>query len=322
VVAFLFAVFVAYALAATLYPVLRWQSSWAVVWKVFTALAVLPCPLLIPAEQVIGRAFAALVSVDLFLRLTDLTRQTRLTAARIATWKEYAWFLIPFPALLVVYGEKERLSSTSNSAALVALARTAAGALVFLGSLAVTLAAAQNAYLRGAFWLDHTVKFAVFAVAIESLSQALAGLERLAGFRTRPIVDWAILSRTPAEFWSRFNNRVRDWLNLNVFIPAGGMRDPVRGLVVVFLVSAILHELMFGIATSRLDGYQAAFFLLQIPAVLLSRGLEQFGRAWGGAGQVLARGLTVVWMWATSVLFFHGVDRVFPFFYASKPWLP
>ena len=26
-------------------------------------------------------------------------------------------------------------------------------------------------------------------------------------------------------------------------------------------------------------------------------------------------------MWLTSMLFFHGVARVFPFFYAADPWL-
>ena len=79
---------------------------------------------------------------------------------------------------------------------------------------------------------------------------------------------------------------------------------------------------MFGIATSRLDGYQATFFLLQIPAVMLSRGFGTALQGWGAAGQIISRGLTILWFWATSVFFFHGVDRVFPFVYASEPWLP
>ena len=322
VVAFLLAVSVAYFVAAALYPVLHWQSSRAVAWKMFVAATVLACPLLIPAERIVGRAFAALVCGDLFFRLTDLTRQVRRAGTRLATWQDYAWFLIPFPALLVVYGAKERLGSPSIAIAIAALARIAVGGAVFLAALALTLAATHNAVLCGSFWLDHTVKVAIFAVAIESLAQALAGLERLAGFKTRPIVDGAILSRTPAEFWSRFNNRVHDWLYLNVFLPSGGMRAPFRGLIAVFLVSALFHELIFGIATSRLDGYQATFFLLQVPAVMLSRGLERLSKAWGIAGQIIARGLTILWMGATSVFFFHGVDRVFPFVYASEPWLP
>jgi MBOAT, membrane-bound O-acyltransferase family len=322
VVAFLLAVSVAYVVAAALYPVLHWRSLPAVVGKLLVVAAVLACPLLIPAERIVGRAFAALVCGDLFFRLTDLTRQARRSGATVATWQEYAWFLIPFPVLLVVYGAKERLGSMSNPTAIVALVRLAVGGAVFLAALGLTLAATHSAVLRGSFWLDHAVKVAIFVVAIESLAQALAGLERLAGFKTRPIVDGAILSRTPAEFWSRYNNRVHDWLYLNVFLPSGGMHAPVRGLIAVFLVSALFHELMFGIATSRLDGYQATFFLLQIPAVMLSRGLGRFSKTWGIAGQIIARGLTILWMGATSVFFFHGVDRVFPFIYASQPWLP
>jgi hypothetical protein len=323
VVAFLLAVSAAYVLAAAIFfPVLHWRSAAATGWKVLVAAAVLACPLLIPSDQIMGRAFASLVCVDLFFRLMDLSRQVRLSGTGPAIWQDYAWFLNPFPALLVVYAAKERVSSPKGSTGVAALVRTGAGGILFLGMLALTLAVRQNGILRGSFWLDHTVKVAIFAVAIESLSQALAGLERLAGFKTRPIVDWAILSRTPAEFWSRYNNRVHDWLYLNVFLPSGGRRAPHRGLIAVFVVSALLHELMFGIATSRFDGYQATFFLLQIPAVMLSGSLTRFRAGWGIAGQIVARGLTILWFGVTSVFFFHGVDRVFPFVYASQPWLP
>ena len=93
-------------------------------------------------------------------------------------------------------------------------------------------------------------------------------------------------------------------------------------IAAVFLVSAALHELAFGIATSRFDGYQAAFFLVQAPAVMLSPHLAHLSVNWGWMGSALARTVTVCWMGATSVLFFHGVDRVFPWIYVSRPWLP
>ena len=67
---------------------------------------------------------------------------------------------------------------------------------------------------------------------------------------------------------------------------------------------------------SRLDGYQFAFFLLQAPAVVIGRTIQQKTKA-----NLAARIATVLWMWLTSMLFFHGVARVFPFFYAAEPWL-
>jgi hypothetical protein len=61
---------------------------------------------------------------------------------------------------------------------------------------------------------------------------------------------------------------------------------------------------------------------LQIPAVLVSPGLKRFADRYGTTGRWLARSLTIVWFYFTSMLFFRGVARVFPFSYASQPWLP
>lgn len=149
----------------------------------------------------------------------------------------------------------------------------------------------------------------------------MLGLERLFGFDTAPIIDRAYLSRSPAEFWHRYNQRVRWWLTLNVFRPSGGLRAPARGIWATFVVSALLHEVAFGIATSCFDGYQALFFLLQAPAVIASRPLERLEKR-GIAGALVARLITLLWLAATSMLFFRGVDRVFPFVYAGGPWLP
>jgi len=89
-----------------------------------------------------------------------------------------------------------------------------------------------------------------------------------------------------------------------------------------FLISAVVHELMFGIATSRFDGYQFLFFTLQGPAILASRPLSRWARRYGLFGITALRGSTIVWMYFTSMLFFHGVNRIFSFTYASTPWLP
>jgi len=42
----------------------------------------------------------------------------------------------------------------------------------------------------------------------------------------------------------------------------------------------------------------------------------------GIVGSMAAHAITIVWMLMTSVLFFHGVARIFPFVYASESWLP
>jgi len=138
------------------------------------------------------------------------------------------------------------------------------------------------------------------------------------GYRTTPIVVNPFLSKSVTEFWQRFNTRVHSWLECNVFRPCCARYGPMRALCVVFLVSGILHEIPFSIATSRIDGYRFTFFSLQAFAILVSRPIE-LAVTGNRISQFMLRLATIVRMWATSIFFFHGVNRVFPFFYASQP---
>ena len=78
----------------------------------------------------------------------------------------------------------------------------------------------------------------------------------------------------------------------------------------------------FALATSRLTGYQFVFFAIQGPAALASGRLERLARRGGIAGKIAAHGATILFLAATSVLFFDGVSRIFPFIYASRSLLP
>src|SRR5262249_1860775 len=138
-------------------------------------------------------------------------------------------------------------------------------------------------------------------------------------FDTRPIFNCIHVARTSADFWRRANVRSGAWLYLNVFVPSGGRRALARGVWATFLVSGLLHEVAFDLATSRITGYQLIFFLLQAPAVLFPPRLDRLARTRGIWGVALAHAVTILWFAATSVFFFAGVDRIFPFFYASEP---
>lgn len=315
----LFALAAAYATALAI-PLFRRQDGSIHLAAWCLAPIPLACPLLIPSDQVVLRALSALPCTDLSLRVTDYLRHSRHSALGFVS-RDYYRFLISFPALLVTFRDHQRRLPHPVPPG-PEIARVLLGAAGFAAAFLITLHLADDSALRASHLLDHVVKLGVFIVAIESLSRMLFGLERLAGFDTRPIVHNVLLSRTPAEFWSRrYNHRVSDWLHLNVFRPAGGRRHPVRGTLLVCFASGVLHELMFGIATSRFDGYQFLFFFLQAPAVLASIPLERLARR-SAAAAVAARAFTILWMATTSLLFFHGVDRVFPFVYASDPWLP
>lgn len=320
VIACLFAVFAAYSVGVAVFPWLH-RKGWpsAVAHWLVTA-ACVAALFLIPSEQVLLRALTAFPLTDLMLRVIDFGRQSRARRTTNCTWGQYCQFLVPAPLLLVLYGQKDRRLA-DRTAWKTDLARFAGGAtLLGLGTVCL-LIAQRSSLLRSSFWLDHAVKLIVWIIALEAAARGLSGLERLLGFDTTPLIDRAYRSRTPAEFWVRWNHRVHGWLYFNTFLPAGGNRSAARGVAAAFLVSAVLHEVMFAIATSRVTGYQALFFLLQIPAVLASRPLAQLAR--GGLGGIaVAHGTTILWMSLTSVFFFHGIDLIFPFFYAAEPPLP
>lgn len=317
----LIAILVQYLIALACFRLMSGRSivKWVALWAAVGALAA--SPLIIPREHIPLRAAAAFLGTDWALRLIDCARQHRQAPGRLLTWSTYCGFLIPFPVLLVVFNLRNR-RVTSAASRVAGVWRVLFGGATQVAVVYVVLASRSNAALQSSFLLDHAVKALLLVVFIESSSQFSRGVERLAGFDAIPFVNNLYLSSTPADFWRRYNQRVRMWLTLNVFLPSGGRLAPAKGIAATFLFSALLHELMFGIATSRFTGYQALFFLLQAPAVIFSRHLERLAEAAGIAGQILARGLTILWMAATSIFFFHGLNLVIPFLYASRPWLP
>jgi hypothetical protein len=281
---------------------------------------VLVCPLLVPSANVGLRAASAFVSGDIAFRMVDLFRQWEILTQRGAM-REYFRFLVPFPVLSVVYPD-HKLRLRQRQRPWPAILRILGGAAGFLLALLAVRSLSDVAMLRSNFALNHVAVLPIFLLGVESLSYAMCGLERLAGFDTTPIIRSAYLSRTPAEFWRRYNFRIHDWLYRNVYQATGGRRHPVRSILYVFLVSGLFHEVMFTVATSRLTGYQLVFFTLQGPAALASGHLARLARRGGTVGNCAARGATILFMALTSVFFFDGVRRVFPFVYAAPSPLP
>lgn len=274
------------------------------------------CPLLIPAASSGLRAGAAFFSVDVMFKLVDIFRR-RSRSGWNAGLRQDLWFLVPFPVLSVVHPDhKRRLRCRENP--WPQIGRVLGG---IAGSVGAVLALRMLTGLdpvRSSFALNHAAMLVTFVVAIESISRAVCGLERLAGFDTTPVIRNAYLSRTVAEFWQRYNDRVHTWFYQNVFLPTGGRRAPVRSILLVFLVSGLMHEVPFTMATSRLTGYQLAFFAIQGPAALASGSLDRLARRGGLAGRVATHGSTILILAVTSVLFFDGMSRIFPFVYSAR----
>jgi hypothetical protein len=315
------AILIAYGLAAVA-PLLRYGQRGRVGSLIaWCFVLVIPaCPLLVPPGKVALRVVAVFLSADIAWKIVDFFRH-RTDVERRITLREYYRFLIPFPVLSIVYPDHKQRLQQSRSFWLDVL-RLVGGTAGFLIALLVITSMSHVALLQSNFVLDHLVMLLVFVLAIESLSRALCGIERLAGFDTRPIVQNAYLSRSVAEFWQRYNYRMHDWLYRNVFEVAWGRRAPIRSVLMACLFSGIFHELAFALATSRFTGYQFAFFTIQGPAALASRKLERMARRGGIAGKIAAHGATLLFLAITSVLFFDGASKIFPFIYAHPSPLP
>jgi hypothetical protein len=315
------ALLIAYA-CAVVAPLLRYRlrgrASIIVGWC-FVPI-VLACTLLIPSANSGLRAAFSVASADISFKLVEYFRHLG-NQDRGMVLREYYRFLIPFPVFSAVYPDHKRRLVRPESPWPQVL-RLLGGIIGFTIAVQMGKALAGNALLRSSFVLNHTVMLMIFVLGIESFSRALCGLERLAGFDTGPLIRSAYLSRTISEFWRRYNYRVHDWHYRNIFQATGGRRAPVRSMLLVFLFSGVYHEVAFALATSRLTGYQLAFFTIQGPAALASGRLERLARRGGIAGKIMAHGATILFMGVTSVLFFDGLSRIFPFVYGGQSPLP
>jgi hypothetical protein len=312
--------FVAYGYSLAVWGLLKSRRV-STYLQVAAGMAVFFAPLAIGSQHIVLRAFALLIAADLMFKMIDYSRHQRHDETASRSLGKYAAFLVPFPVFSLCFCRRKRrpggpVLQRNTPFAMVG------GAVVLLSGFILICAVARIPAVRASFLLDHVLMLGIIVLSTEALSRTLLGIEQLAGYESTPLIQGAFLSRTVGEFWSRFNTRVHCWFYENLFLPSGGRRAPIRGVLLTFFASAVFHEAAFAIATSRLDGYQFTFFMLQAPAVLISRPLHRFAVAHGIGGTNLARAFTGVWMGASSIFFLHGVHRVFPFFYAARPWLP
>lgn len=312
---FVIAIVAAYTYAAFVGWLMIWRGGLAFWLGITLGTSALFFPLLIPPDLVVQRAMCALLCTGAMFKIIDFARYGR--GNGFPSYGQYLYFLIPFPPLLVVYRR-----SNHQSSHLLPWTREFGRAVLFgailLSAFGLLHVSLSVPLLQASYLLDHALKLILLLLAVESLSQMSWGLERLFGYQTAPLMRQVYRSLSIGDFWRRYNTRVHRWLAINVFHPAGGAQAPIRATLLTFFVSAVHHELMFGIATSRFDGYQFAFFMLQAPAVLLSdyaTRLRWLPKAVPYVGML-------IWFYFTSMLFCHGVERVFSSYYASEPWLP
>jgi D-alanyl-lipoteichoic acid acyltransferase DltB (MBOAT superfamily) len=167
------------------------------------------------------------------------------------------------------------------------------------------------------FALEHSAKVVGFYLALLPAAGAAVAVWRLVGGTARDSMDQPYLARTPADFWRRYNRPMQQFFYEDIFKPVGGIRSPIRATLLVFALSAIIHEYVFGIALGRVQGYQAAFFMVQGCAVVATMRIRP-----KQASPIPWIVGTFLFNLASSVLFFASMSGVMRFYAGGLPtWL-
>ncbi|KAJ2775953.1 hypothetical protein IWQ57_000110 [Coemansia nantahalensis] len=150
---------------------------------------------------------------------------------------------------------------------------------------------------RDGFWLSERVlKLSVISAAVWFLGfYAIfhAGLNALAevlGFADRAFyLDWWN-SVDLAAYWREWNLPIHYFCKRHIMVPliSAPLSLPLfAGVLVTFLVSAIMHELLFGIPTHCLRGYSFVGMMMQIPLISLTQWLVRWRGPESGLGNAM-----------------------------------
>ncbi|WP_163335794.1 MBOAT family protein [Desulfopila sp. IMCC35008] len=124
-------------------------------------------------------------------------------------------------------------------------------------------------------WLQGYLAVIPFWLMLEMVQALLQVLWMPAGRLVPPVNVHPIFSASVSEFWGRRWNRLfGDWLYEICFKPF--FRAPVMGLLLAFVISGLLHELLVSLPYlvvygKSLFGLMLVYFVIQFLAILIER---------------------------------------------------
>lgn len=305
-----FIVAIEIAVAVAFYPCLRLGRRMRAIVLVAAVIVLCVCICLVPPQHLLVRGVDAMFCIGLIVTLYDL-HHFALRGGQISFAQFLVYFGNDFWLVRARVPAEAKLSRWENARLLLRRAVGLMAALLLWGAVL------RVDWRLRPFWAEHAAKITVIYLSLVLLTNAAAAGWRLLGGIGLDPFEWALLARTPAEFWRRWNRPAAQFLNEYVFIPAGGRRRPVRATLATFVVSAIIHETLFALILGVVQGFQLAFFMLNGVAAVLTLRVRPRG-AWAAA----AIALTLAFELATAVLFFASVNHVVPIYSRPLPgWL-
>jgi hypothetical protein len=271
-------------------------------WCGLLCAAMAVSPLAIPAERRLLRFLAAMTVASQGAKLYD--HRLDCLRGRKTRLREYLGFLVnPFVIVRRCLTLEPRPPRTKNLQGLVGgICGLAAGVVLCRHVFVID-------WSNIPFLVEHSAKMFAFYVALFSgLSAGSAGW-RLLGGSARDYMNRPYLARTPGGFWRRYNRISQQFFAEDIFKSLDHRLGGPDRILTVFVVSAVVHEYVFGIATGRIQGYQTAFFLLQGVAVTATARVRPRGRL-----AILWATATALFMLVSSTLFFASMQGVVPFY--------
>jgi hypothetical protein len=242
---------------------------------------------------------AALFAVAILVKLYDLFRHPELAqrlplSSYIAYLANWFWLVLP--------KEPARAPRAED---LQRLRQVIPPLLVMLGACWLV----SLNYSDVPFAIEHTVKVSALVATIILLANGAAQVWRLLGGRALdPMLD-PLLATTPADFWRRWNRPAQQFFQEYAYGASGGFRRPVRGILVSFIASGVVHEYLFAITIGRVMGWQLLYFALHGLATVATFRIRP--RGWMVIPCVAG---TIAFNLVMSILFFKSVDFVLPFY--------
>jgi hypothetical protein len=304
------AVVLCYGLGTASYPFFLLPARIGAGAILALCLAIALLPLLIASDQPLLRFLVCLVVVTVLTKLYDVHFDCR--HRRPPSFAAFASFLgNPFSLVRRLLANEPRPTVREN------LLRLGSGIVGLSAGVALLIGLFHVDWEGIPFLVEHAAKTAAFWLAVISCMNIGTALLRLTGGKARDFANYPFAARTPADFWRRYNRPVYQFFWEDVFKPVGGLRAPIGATLFVFAVSAVVHEYVFGIALGRVQGYQAAFFLLQGVAVAATVRVKAGG--WWAVPWIAG---TLGFNLVSSVLFFASVNGLARFYSRGLPaWL-
>ena len=282
-------------LAALIAALLAAGPAWRRGAALLVVASVIPVAWLAPADHPTFRAFVALGSLWFTARTVELVREPRPVPVGRRLWHTVG---------LVDTLRVRRIAPRIDRPALVRLLLCAP--LVVAGWTGVYFG---SHLLSGATRLAVRWGAGVVFVytAVETVVSVVILLYSLIGIDPRPLHDDPIRSRTITEFWSRrWNRAVHRFLKQTFFAPLARRGHTELGMVLAFIVSALIHfAFMLPAVGAGWAGMMGSFFLLQLPFLWAERALGIV--RWRAP---LARTWTLGLLLVSSPLFVEPVLRI------------